>query len=223
MQFQRQTSSRHDDRPCTAVKCHCVLNLAQRRLAKLRDRLEQIAAVHHSYDAFYDVVSTSSRAQRFPRAGARAAGRAATCLPHEQAQGYRGGVAGPQGSLRAAQPQQEVSLGGRCRRWLRPAWHAPGEPVCATGRRAARRCAPQSLTAASAAACSAAACREESSKPPPLRPGKVSPMLLVPAHIQRPPYADSGSMPDWDPNPQVGGVWAGSAGEGRPPCATPAA
>ena len=39
---------------------------------------------------------------------------------------------------------------------------------------------------------------------PPLRPGKVSPKLEVPAHIPRPPYADSGEMPDWDPNPQVG-------------------
>ena len=40
-------------------------------------------------------------------------------------------------------------------------------------------------------------------RPPPLRPGKVSPKLEVPAHILRPPYADSGMMPDWDPKPQI--------------------
>lgn len=45
--------------------------------------------------------------------------------------------------------------------------------------------------------------REEVDKPPPLRPGKVAPMLEVPPHIPRPPYADSGRMPDWDPNPQI--------------------
>lgn len=28
-------------------------------------------------------------------------------------------------------------------------------------------------------------------------------MLEVPAHIMRPPYADNGMMPDWDPNPQI--------------------
>lgn len=31
----------------------------------------------------------------------------------------------------------------------------------------------------------------------------MSPKLEVPAHIPRPPYADSGIMPDWDPNPQI--------------------
>lgn len=46
-------------------------------------------------------------------------------------------------------------------------------------------------------------CREGSSDRAPLRPGKVSPKLEVPAHIKRPPYADSGMMPDWDPNPQI--------------------
>ena len=30
-------------------------------------------------------------------------------------------------------------------------------------------------------------------------------MLEVPKHIPRPPYADRGSLPDWDPNPQVHG------------------
>ena len=51
------------------------------------------------------------------------------------------------------------------------------------------------------ATCPASPCREEERSP--LRPGKVSPMLEVPAHIPRPPYADSGKMPDWDPDPQV--------------------
>ncbi|GAB4816876.1 hypothetical protein N2152v2_003922 [Parachlorella kessleri] len=39
----------------------------------------------------------------------------------------------------------------------------------------------------------------------PLRAGKVSPMLEVPRHIPRPPYTERGSLPDWDPNPQVHG------------------
>ena len=68
-----------------------------------------------------------------------------------------------------------------------------------------------SLHLAAAAAAAAAAqqpcipscCRDEADKPPPLRPGKVSPMREVPAHIPRPPYAETGAMPDWDPNPQV--------------------
>ncbi|KAL4445910.1 hypothetical protein ABPG77_009109 [Micractinium sp. CCAP 211/92] len=45
--------------------------------------------------------------------------------------------------------------------------------------------------------------KDEPERPPPLRPGKVSPKLEVPPHIPRPPYADSGMMPDWDPNPQI--------------------
>eukprot|EP00887_Chlorella_sp_A99_P000834 scaffold5.g834.t1 len=38
---------------------------------------------------------------------------------------------------------------------------------------------------------------------PPLKPGKVSPQLPVPPNIQRPPYAFSGRMPDWDDRPQM--------------------
>lgn len=37
----------------------------------------------------------------------------------------------------------------------------------------------------------------------PLKPGEVSPRRDVPPHIPRPPYADSGKMPDWDMNPQT--------------------
>jgi len=37
----------------------------------------------------------------------------------------------------------------------------------------------------------------------PLSPGTVSPCLEVPPHIPRPPYADTGVMPDWDNRPQV--------------------
>jgi methionyl aminopeptidase len=43
----------------------------------------------------------------------------------------------------------------------------------------------------------------------PLKPGSVSPRLEVPTHITRPPYADTGRMPEWDTRPQMhdaGGV-----------------
>ena len=34
-------------------------------------------------------------------------------------------------------------------------------------------------------------------------PRKLSPKLLVPAHIKKPPYADSGEFPPWAESPQV--------------------
>lgn len=37
----------------------------------------------------------------------------------------------------------------------------------------------------------------------PIKAGKVSPMLEVPPHITRPPYAASGRMPEWDDRPQA--------------------
>jgi methionyl aminopeptidase len=46
-------------------------------------------------------------------------------------------------------------------------------------------------------------CRDTADERAPLRPGKVSPMREVPAHIPRPPYADSGMLPDWDRTPQI--------------------
>jgi hypothetical protein len=36
-----------------------------------------------------------------------------------------------------------------------------------------------------------------------LTPGKLSPMRLVPAHIPRPPYADSGAFPPLERQPQI--------------------
>jgi methionyl aminopeptidase len=44
--------------------------------------------------------------------------------------------------------------------------------------------------------------KESKSKRAPLEPGTVSPPRPVPASILRPPYADSGRMPDWDARPQ---------------------
>ncbi|MEW5298126.1 MAG: hypothetical protein WDW36_001281 [Sanguina aurantia] len=38
---------------------------------------------------------------------------------------------------------------------------------------------------------------------PELKPGKISPKLLVPAHIGRPPYADSGVLPPWSAKNQL--------------------
>eukprot|EP00890_Picochlorum_soloecismus_P002910 jgi/Picsp_1/361/NSC_00359-R2_methionine aminopeptidase len=38
---------------------------------------------------------------------------------------------------------------------------------------------------------------------PALKPGAVSPAHGVPAHIPRPPYAESGVMPPWDTRPQI--------------------
>ncbi|EFJ41280.1 hypothetical protein VOLCADRAFT_102436 [Volvox carteri f. nagariensis] len=40
---------------------------------------------------------------------------------------------------------------------------------------------------------------------PPLKPGKVSPKLPVPAHIRKPPYADRGDFPPWADRSQVHG------------------
>lgn len=45
----------------------------------------------------------------------------------------------------------------------------------------------------------------DAKKRPPLRPGKVSPKLPVPEHIPKPPYADSGRMPQFDQNFQMHG------------------
>lgn len=38
---------------------------------------------------------------------------------------------------------------------------------------------------------------------PPLRRGRVSPRLLVPDHIPKPPYAESGVLPDISPDFQI--------------------
>eukprot|EP00197_Chlamydomonas_leiostraca_P004669 CAMPEP_0202866282 /NCGR_PEP_ID=MMETSP1391-20130828/7302_1 /ASSEMBLY_ACC=CAM_ASM_000867 /TAXON_ID=1034604 /ORGANISM="Chlamydomonas leiostraca, Strain SAG 11-49" /LENGTH=300 /DNA_ID=CAMNT_0049546215 /DNA_START=136 /DNA_END=1038 /DNA_ORIENTATION=- len=40
---------------------------------------------------------------------------------------------------------------------------------------------------------------------PLLKPGKIAPKMPVPAHIRKPPYADSGDFPPWDPNNQIHG------------------
>lgn len=40
---------------------------------------------------------------------------------------------------------------------------------------------------------------------PPLRRGRVSPRLLVPDHIPRPPYVESGVLPDISPEFQFPG------------------
>lgn len=56
-----------------------------------------------------------------------------------------------------------------------------------------------------------ARCRPKGGREP-LRAGTVSPMQEVPSHIPRPPYADKGNMPDWDPKPQARPGGAGAAG-----------
>ncbi len=38
---------------------------------------------------------------------------------------------------------------------------------------------------------------------PPLKQGKVSPKLPVPAHIRKPPYADKGNFPPWADSSQI--------------------
>jgi methionyl aminopeptidase len=43
---------------------------------------------------------------------------------------------------------------------------------------------------------------ESVGKRAPLKPGLLSPPRPVPAHIPRPPYADTGALPDWDSTPQ---------------------
>ena len=46
-------------------------------------------------------------------------------------------------------------------------------------------------------------CSKKNDDRPALKPGVVSPAQGVPAHIPRPPYAETGMMPPWDTRPQT--------------------